>query len=863
MTALAGLDPAFPPRRAGALTIARLGLRELRNGFDGFRIFIACLALGVMVIAAVGALADALRGGLEKQGETLLSGDVVFARSHVRGTSQDLEVFRGLGQVSETATMRTMARRVDGSDQALAELKGVDDAYPLAGAATLQGGGSFADALSGDGAIADAMLLDRLGLKVGDTMRIGAADVVIRGILDTEPDAIVDRMTYGPRVFLSLATLDKTDLVKPGTLIRWRYAIKLPRSAADDRQALADLRKSVSEKLPAGGYTSADRYDPSPQISRALDRLRQFLILIGLASLLVGGVGIANAVSTFIDKRMKVIATLRSVGASGSQIMGIFLVQLVVMTAIGIAIGLALGVAVPSIIDRFYGDLLPVRINVEVSPQSLGLAALYGALVALLFALWPLGRAENVPATVLFRDSINAPGGAAGGRPRKALIALMAVLGAALVAIAVLTSEPRSIALYVLAGLVVMLAVFGWLGGFLSRLARRLPRPSRPELGLALRNIASPDGLTRSVVLSLGTGLSLLVVVALANASLVADLQDHLPAEAPDYFLLDIPPGDLDGLKTRISQDAPGTTLVDAPMLRGRIVAIKGTPVEDLKFPADTQWVLNGDRGLSYADTVPEGSTVTGGSWWAKDYAGPPLVSFEGEIAKKLGLKLGDDVTVNVLGRNIDAKVASLRDVKWESIALNFIMVFSPNTLRGAPHNLLATVRLPKGVAAAVETKMVRDIGRSYPSVSAIRVRDAIDQFSKIFAKVMVAVQVAGSVTLTAGALVLAGALVTAQRRRILEAVILKTIGARRRQILKAHAWEYALLATIAALVAIVLGSAIAWVAVTRVMELDFVFSLNAVFVTLVVAAAMIAVFGGLGTWSILRAPAVSVLRSE
>lgn len=859
MTALANLDSGLSRRRASVLTIVRLGLREIRNGFDGFRIFIACLALGVMVIAAVGALADALRAGLTKQGESILGGDVIFARMHVRAAPEDQALFRSLGRVSETATMRTMARRVDGSDQALAELKGVDSAYPLAGTVTLKSGGTFADALSGQGAVADAMLLDRLGLKLGDKMRIGSDDVTIKGILDNEPDAIVDRMTYGPRVFVSLATLEKTDLVKPGTLIRWRYAVKLPAGTPSDRTALADLRKAVSEKVPTGGYTSNDRYDPSPQISRALDRLRQFLILIGLASLLVGGVGIANAVSTFIDKRMKVIATLRSLGASGSQIMGLFLVQLVIMSAIGIAIGLALGVAVPSIIDAFYGDLLPVRIDVEVSPMSLGLAALYGALVALLFALWPLGRAENVPATVLFRDSING----AGGRPRLSLIALMVILGAALVGIAVLTSEPRSIALYILAGLVVMLAVFGWLGGFLARLARRLPRPSRPELGLALRNIGSPDGLTRSVVLSLGTGLSLLVVVGLANAALVADLQDRLPAEAPDYFLLDIPPADLDGMKARIAQDAPGTSLVEAPMLRGRIVAIKGTPVEDLKFPAATQWVLNGDRGLSYSDSIPEGSTITSGSWWPKDYSGPPLVSFEGEIAKKLGLGLGDSVTINVLGRNITAKVASLREVKWESIALNFIMVFSPNTLRAAPHNLLATVRLPPGTSADVETKMVRDLGRSFPSVSAIRVRDAIDQFSKIFAKVMVAVQVAGSVTLTAGALVLAGALVTAQRRRILEAVILKTIGARRRQILKAHAWEYALLATLAALVAIALGSIIAWVAVTRVMELDYVFSLNAIFVTLGMAAAMIAVFGGIGTWTILKASGVNSLRSE
>jgi putative ABC transport system permease protein len=846
-------------RRGGVLTIVRLGLRELRNGFDGFRIFIACLALGVAVIAAVGALADALRSGLANQGESLLGGDVVFSRMHIRATADEQGVLRGLGTMSETATLRTMARRVDGSDQSLSELKAVDGSYPLAGAATLQGGGSFERALAGDGVIVDPVLLDYLRVKVGDEIKIGDALVRISAALDTEPDALVDRVTYGPRVFMSMATLDKTKLVQPGSLVRWRYAIRLPESVPADRQALRDLKHSVGEKMPAAGFTSADRFDPSPQISRVLDRLRQFLILIGLASLLVGGVGIGNAVATFIDKRTKVIATLRSVGASGAQIMGIFLVQLAVMSLIGIAIGLAIGMAVPWLIDRFYGDLLPVRINVAVSLQSLGLAALYGAIVALLFALWPLGRAETVSATVLFRDSVSA----VRGWPRRGLMVLVALLAAALVGIAVATSEPRTIALYVVAGLAVMLVVFALLGSAVARLARRLPRSQRPELGLAVRNIGSPDGLTRSVVLSLGTGLSLLVAVALANAALVADLEQRLPEAAPDYFLLDIPRADYAGLDAQIKRDVPGATLIEAPMLRGRIIAIKGTPVEELRFPSDAQWVLNSDRGLTYAETVPEGSHVTQGTWWAKDYEGPPLVSFEDETAKKLGIAIGDSVTINVLGRNITAKVASLRSVKWESIALNFLMVFSPNTLKGAPHNLLATVRLPQGTERGIENSMVREIGKSYPAVSFIRVRDAIEQFGKIFSKVMVAVQVAGSVTLFAGALVLAGALVTAQRRRIVEAVILKTIGARRRQIITAHAIEYALLALVAGVVAIGLGSVIAWVAVTRILEADFVFSLNAVFATLGTALALIAVFGGFGTWSILRAPAVSVLRSE
>jgi putative ABC transport system permease protein len=853
-------DDRAVPAAAPWRTIFAIGMRGLRGGLSGFQIFIACLALGVMVIAAVGALGDALRAGLTRQGETILGGDMTFARMHSRATESERKAFDALGAVSETATMRTMARRLDGREQALVELKAVDAGYPLAGAVLLEDGGDFKVAIDGISAVADGMLLERLGVKPGEKFRLGEIEVEIRGILKSEPDGVADRLTYGPRVFVSLATLDATGLAKPGTLIKWRYAVKQPETEPGGQEALKALRQSVAQAMPEAGYTSNDRHNPSPQVTRVLDRLRQFLILIGLASLLIGGVGIANSVATFIDKRVKVIAILRSVGASGHQIFAIFLIQILAMSAIGIAIGLVLGMAVPAIVDHFYGDALPIRAEFSVSPRSLATAALYGFLVSLLFALWPLGRTEQVRASVLFRDAVTPRE----GWPRRGVLLALAGLVAALFGLALATSEPRSLVFYVAGGLVLMLVVFSLLGSMIAKVAQRAPRPSWPPLALAIRNIGAPDGLTRSVVLSLGTGLSLLVAVALANAALVDELRSRLPDSSPDYFLLDVPKQDFTALSERILAAAPGTVLSSAPMLRGRLVKLKGAPVEDLKgVPSEAQWVLSGDRGLSYTATVPEGSTVKDGTWWAADYSGPPLVSFDAELAQKLGLAIGDRVTVNVLGRNIEASIANVREVKWESLAINFVMVFSPNTLQSAPHNFLATVRLPKGTERAAEVVLVRDLGVTFPAVSAIRVRDAIDQVNKVFAKVMVAVQVAGSVTLLAGALVLAGALATAQRRRILEAVILKTIGARRRQILAAHALEYALLAAIAALVAIALGSIVAWVAVTQVMDLAFVFSLNAVMLTLVAAGLLIAVFGGIGTWAVLRARPVPYLRTE
>jgi putative ABC transport system permease protein len=846
-------------RHVALISMLRIGARELRSGLGGFHVFIACLALGVMVIAAVGSLTEALREGFARQGETILGGDLTFARMHKPADATESAYFDSLGKVSETATMRTMARTMDGNEQVLVELKAIDNLYPLAGALTTSDGSSPAAAIAGNGAIADPVLLERLGLKVGDKVKIGEEEINIRAALGNEPDAVSDRMIYGPRVFVSLPTLKATGLVKPGTLVDWRYAIKVRPGGPETRDELKTARKTIRLSLPQSGFTSADRYDPAPQITRTLERLRQFLILIGLASLLVGGVGIANAVSTFIDKRMKVIGTLRSVGATGAQVIAIFLTQILTMAAVGIVIGLIFGAVAPVFIAETYGDVLPIQGEVRLSPASLALAATYGFLVALLFALWPLGLAENVRAAALFRNSDQARA----GLPRRSIVIATCLLGLALITLAIATSDPPKIAIYTCGGLIFMLAVFGGLGRAIVRIAAKAPRAPFPELALACRNVASPDGLTKSVVLSLGIGLSLLIGVALANSSLVADLTDRLPEKAPDYFLLDIQPSDLKAITAEVQKRMPGAEVASAPMLRGRIVSLNGMPAEDVKVPADAKWVLNGDRGLSYSDAVPAGSTVASGTWWPANYQGPPLISFESVLAKKLGLAIGDKVTVSVLGRNIEATVANLRQVKWENIGINFVMVFTPNALAAAPHNLLATIRFAPNTSAAAETSMVRELGRIYPSVSVIRVRDAIDQFSKLFAKIMVAIEAAGSVTLVAGALVLAGALATAQRRRILEAAILKTLGARRRQIVLAHLYEYALLTLIAGTLAIGVGTLLSWMVVTRLMEVEFTFSAAAVAKTLGLAAAMVLGFGAIGTWLILRARPVGYLRSE
>jgi putative ABC transport system permease protein len=860
MTAAASLAHTAPAKGSTLPLVLALSLRELRNGVGGFYVFIACVALGVAAITAVGALADAMRASFEAQGEVLLGGDVTLARPHKPAEGAERAWLAKRGAVSEVATLRAMGRRPDGSDQALIELRGVDAAYPLVGTVALAGGMSMAEAVRQEpGAAVDPILLERLSLKVGDRLSIGRIEVPIRATIDAEPDKITGRFTVGPRVLVSLDTLRRSGLIEPGSLVTWRYALKLADNAGASEAGLVAFRAAAKQALPEGGFSYRDRRDPAPQVSRTLDRLRQFLTLVGLTALLVGGVGIANAVTTYVDRRRTVIATFKSLGATTRTIFGVHLLQVLIFSAIGVGVGMGFGLMVPLALASLLGNALPIKVELAVTWRSLATAAAYGFLVVLIFTLWPLGRAGQVRAGVLFRDEV-AP---ERRLPGPGVAATMLVAALALAGLAILTSEAPRLALYYCLAVVAVFAAFWGLGSGVTWLARRTPRPRWPELALAVRNLGAPGGLTRAVVLSLGAGLSLLVSVALVDHSIVDDLTGRMPEKSPNYFILDLKRSESEAFQAFVYDRFPAARVAQAPMLRGRMVKLGDTPVEQVKAPPEAAWVLTGDRGLTYSATLPEGTHVVEGTWWPVDYAAEPLVSFDTEIARGLGLKVGDTVTVNVLGRNVTARVANLREVKWESLSLNFVMVFSPNTLAGAPHNLLTTITLPKDVALADEAKLARDLGKAFPGTTAIRVKDAIDAFNAIFQRIMIAVRAAGSVTLLAGALVLAGALATAQRRRIKQAVILKTIGATRRRILASHLVEYAILAFATSAIALVAGTIAAWITTSGVMEFAFSFSWRTAAQAILLALALVAVFGGYGTWRVLREPAVPYLRSE
>ena len=825
----------------------------------GFGVFIACIALGVFAIAGVGSSARSLVDGLAREGRVILGGDLAFNLIQREATPAERAFLDTQGRVSVAATMRTMARTPEGRTT-LVEVKAVDAPYPLYGTVAADAAAPLAELLArrGEvfGAVADPALLTRLDLAPGARITIGQATLELTAALRSEPDKLAGGIEFGPRVLMSEAALRASGLVQPGSLVRWRYRVRLAEGAGD-----ADIRRvteAAASRMPDAGWEVRSRLNATPQLERNTQRFTQYLTLVGLTALLVGGVGVANSTKHYLDRKRDVIATLKAVGATGARVFAVYFTEIMALAAVGVAIGLALGAALPFGIAGVLGPILPLPFTPALHPGELLAAVAYGLLAAAAFALWPLGRAHDVPVSALFRDEI-AP---ERRLPRARYAAAAALAALALTVLAIAAAYDRKIAaIFVVAAAVVFLAL-RLVALALMAIARRVPRPRSTVWRLAIANIHRPGALTPTVVLSLGLGLALLVTVLEIDANLRAQFMAALPDKAPSFYFLDIQAADADRFDAFLRAQAPRAELERVPMLRGRIVTAGGRKVEDIKPRQDAQWVLQSDRGITYTREIPKGSRVVEGEWWGADYAGPPLLSFEKKLADGLGLKLGDDVTVNVLGRNITARIANMRTVDWQSLGINFVLVFSPGAFAGAPATDIATVTWPGGGSAAEETALLKAVDEAFPSVTAVRVKDALDAIGKLVVNLVLAVRVASSVTLVAAVLVLGGALAAGHRHRVYDAVILKTLGATRRQLITAYAIEYLLLGLATVLFGVAAGSVAAWRVVADIMSLQFVWQGGPAVAAALTALAVTLLFGLVGTFAALGRKPAAVLRN-
>ena len=831
----------------------RLARRELRGGIRGLRVFLACLLLGVTAIAAIGSLAASVTAGIKGDARELLGGDAEARLAYRPADDAEREFLAQSGTVSEIATMRAMARTTDGNRRSLIELKAVDAGYPLYGTVILSPTQSLATALGRQkgsfGAAVDPAILSRLGIEIGDHIKIGDAVLQLRAIIEREPDAATGGLIFGPPILISAEALAQTGLIQPGALVSYHYRLRLPPETDP-----AGWTKTARAAFPEAGWQIHSFDEASPALERLIDRVALFLTLVGLTALLVGGVGIGNAVSGYIKAKTSTIATLKCLGASNRLVLMAYFAQILVLAVLGIAMALLLGSLAPAIAAPLLKSLLPVSLRIAVYPAPLALAALFGLLTTLVFSLWPLAGIGRVPAAALFRDTVDQ----AQRRVPAAAIGATLLLVLGLAALAVASAQDRTIALWFVAGALAAFALFRVAGEAIVLLAKALRRPRRPTVRLALTNLHRPGAPTTQTVLSLGIGLTVLVAVTLVESNLAREVDTRLPAEAPAFFFIDIQPGQLAGF-AEIVHTTPGARFDEVPMMRGRITRLNGIPVEQATVAPEAQWALRSDRGLTYATSLPAGSRLAAGNWWPPNYHGPPLVSFDATLAQGMGLKVGDSLSVNLLGREITAKIASLRSIDWERLGINFAMVFAPGTLENAPQSLLAAVYLPQGE----EEALARAVTERYPNVSAIHVREALAAVDRIIAMIGEAVRLTALVTLAAGILVLGSAVAAGHHHRVYDTVVLKVLGATRGVITRAFLIEYGALGALAALISGAVGTTAAYFLVTRLMKIEWVLPPAPLLGTVALATLLTLALGFVGTWRALGAKPALYLRDE
>lgn len=835
---------------------ARLARRELRGGLRGFRIFLACLALGVAAIAAVGSVRTGIEAGLKQEGAALLGGDAEMRFTYRFANEEERAWMRDRAdRVSEIVDFRSMAvvDRAGVAERGLTQVKAVDDVYPLVGHIRLEPEMPLNTALTGrdglPGAVMQRVLIDRLGLKPGDRFRLGTQTFVLMAALVTEPDGAADGFTLGPRTLVATESLQDSGLLAPGTLFSTHYRLDLP--PGSDLAQLAGLAK---QRFTSAGMRWTDARNGAPGIAQFVERLGAFLILVGLSGLAVGGVGVSSAVRAYLSEKTGVIATLRTLGADRATIFQTYFIQIGALSALGIAIGLTLGGLAPVLLGPVIEARLPVPAVFGLYPAPLVEAALYGLLTAFIFTLWPLARTEDVRAATLFRDAL----ASARLLPAPRYLFAIGIGLAALIGLASWLSGSARLTLWTaggVAGALALLAASSLVIRFLSRRGTRAAR-GRPALRWALAAITGPREGTASVVLSLGLGLSVLAAVGQIDGNLRAAISGNLPEVAPSYFFVDIQKDQMPGFLEQLDTDPAVHKVEYAPMLRGVVTSINGRPAREV---AGDHWVVRGDRGITYAATRPGNIRLTAGTWWPEDYSGPPQVSFAAEEAGEMGLELGDTITVNILGRDITATITSFREVDFSTAGMGFVLTMNPAAIAGAPHSFIATVYADEDAEAAI----LRDLSNRFPNITAIRVRDAIDRVSGMLNGIAAATSYGAGISLLTGFLVLIGAAAAGVGPRTYEAAVLKTLGASRRRLLTSFALRSALTGTAAGTVALAAGIAGGWAVTTQVLHTGFTVIWPSA-AAIVTGGAVVTLLAGLAfAWRPLASRPAKILRAR
>lgn len=844
----------------GFRAAVQLGLLDMRGDFRRFGLLILCLAVGTALIAGVSSVGASISQAVERDSAVIVGGDVELSRTDRPATPDELATIAGFGKVA--AVVDTNVRAQTATSEAFVDLMAAGAGYPLVGqveSVGLPSGAEPADFLRFEngrfGALVDPLLLDKLDARVGDIVTIAGTSFEVRGTLRRLPDGAVRGFRLGLPALIGLdgfGNLADTTSPLPGLGTYYRYKV-----LADTHDS-AKLRADIEVALGDSGWTIRTPRDALGAVVHYYDLFMKFLTIVGLASLLVGGVSVWTVISSYIAERSTVIAVMRSIGASRTRIFIHFFAQVAILALIGVGLGLLVGLVTGLLALPLVGQAIGVALPPSLYPGPLAVAAAVGLVTAFAFSYLPLQQALNIEPVILFRSRGLASPHFAWSRLVGSVQVVPVIIAAVLfVALAVVMTEDVTLVAAFTVMSVVAVAIFRVAAGWLIMGLRKLPESSNPIVRRALRGISGPASNAPAVVVAIGMALSMLIVVLALQTNLSNEYLGASAFDVPTFVASDLFDDEAEKLNALKGSDSDIVDLTATPMLRGAVTAVNGTAAGTLKpHGSESLFLLSGDVPLTYRTVLPKASRLVAGTWWPADYSGAPLVSLHQSLRSGLGVKIGDQITFDIYGDSVAATVASFRDYAWQG-GIDFLVAFSPGVLEAYPATLLSAVKAAPGREELVE----RELAATVPDVRFIAIGETLEQVTKALAQLSLAAATVGGIAVVNGLFVLIGSLATGRQQRRADALITKVLGASQVELMVTYALQYLLLATYAALLAAFIGIMVAWGLTLALLNVEF--TVNTAILALVLggAVALVAILGVTTIISVFRTAPARLLR--
>ena len=830
--------------------VARLAWRETRGAGRHFAYLVACITLGVGALVAVGSFAASLERTVGRSARALMGGDVeIRSAQPLSAEGERIVAVLSRPDTERVPVSELVAMSTAGGKSQIVELKAVGAGYPLYGDLVTEPAAPLASLIGGGRALVHESLLTRLGLRAGDRLKIGEGDFTVSGIIRQEPDRAVGVFSLGPRVLIDLADLEGTHLVRPGSRVRHRLLFRLPAG-----EAAESFRDTLASRLTDPSVRVTTYSHAQPGVRRFWRQLTVYLGLTGLVALMVGGIGVATSVRTFVRGKLETIAVLKCLGVGWRAILAAYLLQTMLLGLGGSLLGAIIGSAVQWALVPVLSPLMPVPLDTALSVRAVCTGLAMGTGLTLLFALWPLLDVRRVPPALILRQDVEPR--LPGRRPWLAALPIAIGLGA----LAVWEAGSLKVGVIFIGGLVAALVLLATGARLVIELARRLPRLRWLAWRQAVANLHRPGSHATTVLVSLGLAVMLMVAVALLEQSLRTELADRGPARAPAFFFIDIQPDQAQPFRQLLTERT-GREPALTPVVRSRLASIDGAPVSrDPRQRREEVWYLSREYVLTWAAAAPPENPVVAGRWWTPaEAAREPLISVEEDIAKNLGVTIGSTLGFDIQGVTVTARVFNLRRVEWQTFNTNFFVIFSQGALDGAPTTWLATARVSRADELAVQSAVTA----AFPNVTAIPIREVLERIASVLDQIALAIRLLAGVSIATGLIVTAGALGVSRHQRLYHSVILKALGATRGLVARVFAAEYALLGAAAGLGGTVLAAALAWGVLHWALDVRWGGSLRTLVWGVVASAALALGVGFLGTFRLLGKRPLAVLRSE